>query len=29
MAQAVAKTGAENVRWNLGDLFASPDDLRI
>jgi oligoendopeptidase F len=29
MAQAVAKTGAENVRWNLGDLFSSPDDPRI
>jgi oligoendopeptidase F len=29
MAQATTSTGAENVRWNLGDLFASPDDPRI
>jgi oligoendopeptidase F len=29
MAQAIATTGAENVRWNLGDLFASPHDPRI
>ena len=29
MAQAVTTTGAENVRWNLGDLFKSPDDPNI
>src|SRR5437660_12624437 len=29
MAQALKQTGAETVRWNLSDLFASPDDPRI
>ena len=29
MAQAVKTTGAENVRWNLADLFSSPDDPRL
>src|SRR5690348_3034704 len=29
MAQATKSTGAENVRWNLTDLFASPDDPEI
>jgi oligoendopeptidase F len=29
MAQAVKQTGAEKVRWNLSDLFASPDDPNI
>lgn len=29
MAQAVKTTGAENVRWDLGDLFDGPDDPRI
>ncbi|HKW07747.1 MAG TPA: M3 family oligoendopeptidase [Candidatus Dormibacteraeota bacterium] len=29
MAQATKQTGAESVRWNLGDLFASPDDPEI
>ena len=29
MAQATKSTGAENVRWNLSDLFASPDDPEI
>src|SRR5256885_12874125 len=29
MAQAVKATGAENVRWNLSDLFSSPDDAAI
>jgi oligoendopeptidase F len=29
MAEAVKTTGAEDVRWNLGDLFASPDDPNI
>src|SRR6267143_1837046 len=29
MAQATKSTGAETVRWNLSDLFASPDDPRI
>ena len=29
MVQAVTTTGAEKVRWNLSDLFASPDDPEI
>src|SRR2546427_415888 len=29
MAQATKSTGAETIRWNLSDLFASPDDPRI
>jgi oligoendopeptidase F len=29
MAQAAVKTGAEEVRWDLTDLFTSPDDPRI
>src|SRR6184192_1370034 len=29
MAQALKSTGAETVRWNLSDLFASPDDPKI
>src|SRR5207245_1842635 len=29
MAQALKQTGAETVRWDLSDLFASPDDPRI
>ena len=29
MAQATTTTGAEKVRWDLSDLFASPDDPRI
>jgi len=29
MVQAVTTTGAETVRWNLSDLFASPDDPEI
>jgi oligoendopeptidase F len=29
MAQALKSTGAETVRWNLSDLFASPDDPQI
>src|SRR2546426_937090 len=29
MAQALKQTGAETVRWNLSDLFTSPDDPRI
>jgi oligoendopeptidase F len=29
MAQALRSTGAENVRWNLSDLFAAPDDPRL
>ena len=29
MAQALETTGAEHVRWNLSDLFASPDDPSI
>src|SRR2546427_213569 len=29
MAQALKQTGAETVRWNLSDLFTSPDDARI
>jgi len=29
MAQATRSTGAETIRWNLSDLFASPDDPRI
>src|SRR3989440_5743226 len=29
MAQALKQTGAETVRWNLSDLFTSPDDPKI
>lgn len=29
MAEAVKTTGAEDVRWNLSDLFQSPDDPRL
>jgi oligoendopeptidase F len=29
MAQAAVSTGAENVHWNLGDLYSSPDDPQI
>ena len=29
MAQALKTTGAENVRWKLTDLFASPEDPKI
>ena len=29
MAQAIAQTGAEQVRWNLDDLYAGPDDPQI
>ncbi len=29
MAQALKTTGAEDVRWDLSDLFASPDDPKI
>jgi oligoendopeptidase F len=29
MAQAIKSTGAENVRWNLTDLFKSPTDPAI
>src|SRR6266576_5900891 len=29
MADAVRTTGAEDVRWNLTDLFASADDPKI
>jgi oligoendopeptidase F len=29
MAEALKTTGAEDVRWNLSDLFASPDDPQI
>jgi oligoendopeptidase F len=29
MAQATKSTGAEMVRWDLSDLFTSPDDSRI
>ncbi|HKW60617.1 MAG TPA: M3 family oligoendopeptidase [Candidatus Dormibacteraeota bacterium] len=29
MAQAVVKTGAEEVRWDLDDLFSGPEDARI
>ena len=29
MAQATKKTGAENIRWNLTDLFKSPTDPAI
>jgi len=29
VAQALKMTGAEDVRWNLSDLFASPDDPKI
>jgi oligoendopeptidase F len=29
MAEAVKTTGAEDVRWDLSDLFASPDDPKI
>ena len=29
MSQATIQTGAEDVRWDLTDLFASPDDPKI
>jgi oligoendopeptidase F len=29
VSQALKVTGAEDIRWNLSDLFASPDDPRI
>ena len=29
VAQALKMTGAEDVRWNLSDLFASPDDPKL
>src|SRR5258708_29858220 len=29
MAQALTTTGAEDVRWRLDELFASPDDPAI
>ena len=29
MAEALKTTGAEEVRWDLGDLFSSPDDPAI
>src|SRR5689334_1938587 len=29
MAQALQTTGAETVRWNLTDLFKSPDDPEL
>ena len=29
MAQATKATGAETIRWDLSDLYASPDDLKI
>src|SRR5687767_4320230 len=31
MATAAVKprTGAENIRWNLSDLYASPDDVQL
>src|SRR5437667_5444160 len=29
MSQADKSTGAETVRWNLSDLFLSPEDSRI
>src|SRR5438270_5275737 len=29
MAQALKTTGAESVRWNLNDLFTSPDDPKL
>ena len=29
MAQATKTTGAEKIRWNLDDLFASPDDAKL
>ena len=29
MAEALKTTGAEDVRWNLTDLFAAPDDPKI
>ena len=29
MAEAVKTTGAEDVRWDLSDLFASPEDPKI
>ena len=28
MAQATKSTGAETVRWDLSELFTSPDDPR-
>src|SRR3981081_2278237 len=29
MAETITATGAETVRWDLSDLFKSPDDPRI
>src|SRR5215472_3338490 len=29
MAQATKSTGAEKIRWNLADLFASPEDPEL
>jgi len=29
VSQATASTGAENVRWDLSDLFTSPTDPAI
>ncbi|HEV2415006.1 MAG TPA: M3 family oligoendopeptidase [Candidatus Dormibacteraeota bacterium] len=29
MAQATKTTGAEKIRWNLDDLFSSPDDPKL
>ena len=29
MAQATTSTGAESVRWDLTDLFASPTDPKL
>ena len=29
MNQTLQQTGAENVRWNLGELYSSPEDPRI
>ncbi|TMD10338.1 MAG: hypothetical protein E6J02_01430 [Chloroflexi bacterium] len=29
MAQATTSTGAENVRWDLSDLYTSPTDPQI
>ena len=29
MARAVKQTGAETVRWDLSDLYASPTDPKI
>src|SRR5205807_2563462 len=29
MAQALSSTGAEDVRWDLGELYRSPDDPAV